>query len=122
MKWQFIIFLNVLIVFGFWLVGIVTISPAYNHFILYPEISDTEAMPVLTSFIFSVRFISLLIPFLWLVISIGWIKKLKKLSQPERVEWVQLHTSVSVLGGLMLFIAFTLAGILPFLRFGVVLE
>ena len=62
MKWQFTIFTNVFIMFGFWLVGFIAILPAFNYFVQYAETSDPASLPVITSIIFSLRFISLLIP------------------------------------------------------------
>lgn len=122
MKWQFTIMVNVLILFGFWLAGFVAVSPAYNHFAQYALTSYVDSMPAVTDMIFSVRLSSLVIPILWLLVSILFMRRLKKRSQIDRVELVQLHTSISVFGGLSIFIVFALAGILPFLKFGGLFE
>lgn len=121
MKWQFTIFVNVLIVFVFWLAGFLVLSPAFNHFIQYTETNGTEVLPVFTSFIFSLRFFSLLIPLVWLVVSTVLMNRSRSGTQLDRLELVQLHTSLSVLIGLTLFLVFALAGTLPFLKFSEVL-
>lgn len=122
MKWQLTIFVNVLILFGFWLAGFIAISPAFNHFVQYAETSDTSSLPVITSIVFSGRLISLIIPAFWLLVSIIFMMRLKQSSQMNRIELVQLHTSVSIFGGLFLFVFFAVAGVLPFLRFGGLIE
>lgn len=118
MKWKFTISVNALIVFGFWLAGQIAVAPAYNYFVEYSETSDTVSLPVITNLVFSVKFISVAIPIFWLVVSIILMKRLQKRSQLEKIGWVQLHSSVSVLMGLLLFLIFALAGVLPFLKFG----
>lgn len=122
MKWQPTIIVNILILFGFWLAGFVAISPAYNHFIQYSDINNINTLPVFTSFVFSVRFISFLIPVIWLFVSIILMMRFRQRSQLERIELVQLHTSLSIFGGIVLFLVFALAGILPYLKFGGLLE
>ena len=51
-------------------------------------------------------------------VSIVFIVKLRQRSQMDRIELVQLHTSLSILVGLFLFVLFAVAGVLPFLQIG----
>lgn len=118
MKWKFTIFTNVFIMFGFWLAGFIAISPAFNHFVQYAEISNPISLPVITSIVFSTRLSSLLIPIFWLFASIVFMMRLRQRSQMDRIELVQLHTSISIMGGLFLFVLFAVAGVLPFLQIG----
>lgn len=122
MKWKFTIFMNVCIVFGFWLAGLIALSPAFNYFVEYTETNDQISLPMLTSMVFTVRLDSLLVPLFWLLVSMIFVVKLKQKVPIERIETVQLHTSVSILVGLLLFVVFALAGILPFLKFGGLFE
>ena len=116
MKWQFTILSNVFVMFGFWLAGFIAILPAFNHYVQYAEINDSLSLPLITSIVFSVRLISLLLPIFWLMLSIALLIQLKHKSAIERIERIQLHTSLSILGGLVFLIVFALAGVLPFLQ------
>ncbi len=122
MKWQFTIFVNVLIMFGFWLAGLIAVAPAYNYFVQYAETSDSVSLPIITNIAFSFQLVSVVVPVLWLLVSIIFIIRIKQRSQMNRIELVQLHTSVSIFGGLFLFVFFAVAGVLPFLRFGGLIE
>lgn len=122
MKWQSTIFVNVLIVFGFWFAGLIAISPAYNYFVQYTETSTSISLPIITYIACSFQLVSVVVPVLWLLVSIIFMMRLKQSSQMNRIELVQLHTSVSIFGGLFLFVFFAVAGVLPFLRFGGLIE
>ncbi len=115
MEWRLTIVINVFIVFGFWLLGFIAISPAYNHFVQYAPTGDLLSLPMITSAVFAVRLSSLLIPVFWLLASIIFMMLIRQKSQLERIELLQLHTSMSVLGGLFLFVLFAIAGVSPFL-------
>ncbi len=99
-----------------WLLGFIVISPAFNHFVQYAETSDPISLPVITSVVFSVRLSSLFVPVFWLLLSIIFMIRFRQKLQIDRIELVQLHTSISVMGGLFLFVLFAIAGVLPFLQ------
>jgi hypothetical protein len=114
--WKNTLIINVLIMFAFWLAGFIAISPAFNHFVQYPNTAEELQLPILTKTVCSLRLTSLLVPVIWLLVSVFFIIQLKKKNVTERIECIQLHTSISTLAGLIIFIIFAIGGILPFLR------
>jgi hypothetical protein len=116
--WPLTIIANTMIFFLFWVAGFLAISPAFNHFVQYAHVVGEFSLPILTDSIFSVRLTSLAIPAGWLLGSFFfwlWVKK----KQPEqRAHLVQFHTSASILVGLLMFVIFLTAGILPYLKIG----
>ena len=120
--WCVTIIINSLIVFLFWAVGFLAISPAYNHFVGYANLPGEFPLPIWTDLVFSVRLTSLVVPAVWLFISLIYLFWLKNKDVPRRTELVQLHTSVSILLGLLFFAIFLTAGILPYLKIGAFID
>ena len=77
---QVILLFNVIIMFLFWLACIVTITPAYNHFIQYGETGSL--LPYLTQLAIDARFFLLFIPIFWIIMSF-WVFKTIRDKQKE---------------------------------------
>lgn len=116
--WRINIIVNNFILFGCYLIGAVAVTPAYNHFVQYADGVSPENLPVLTATICSIRFSGIIIPVLWLMFSLIFMIRLKNRQGPVLNQWVQLHTSVSILSGIIIVFVYSLAGILPFLKIG----
>jgi hypothetical protein len=120
--WSITILINCLILFLFWVAGFTAISPAYNHFVQYAQLVGEIDLPILTQTVFSIRLWSLLYPAGWLLASVLFLLRLKKKESSRRAELVQLHTSASIFAGLLILVIFFTAGILPFLKIGVLID
>lgn len=120
--WRVTLIINCLILFLFWVAGFIALSPAFNHFIQYAEVVGKIDLPILTDAIFSARLSSLLIPAGWLLGSVLWMLALKKKEPARRAELAQLHSSLTLLIGLLIFVVFLTAGVLPFLKIGVLID
>ena len=114
--------INSLVVFLFWVAGFISISPAYNHFVQYAHVIGKFSLPILTEAIFSVRLLSLIVPFSWLLGTLIFLPWLMNKEPARRSELVQLHTSLSLLVGLLLLVVLFTAGILPYLKIGTVIS
>lgn len=120
--WSITILLNSLSLLLFWITGFIAIAPAYNHFVQYAHLVGTIDLPILTQAVFAVRLYSLAVPVAWLLCSLLFLLWFKNTVLNKRNEWVQLHSALSVFVGLVLFVIFLTAGILPFLKIGVLLD
>jgi hypothetical protein len=120
--WMITVICNALVVFGFWLVGFIAATPAFNTFVQYAEYGEIIPLPIFSDAVISSRITSLIIPVIWLFVSIALIMRVRKKTQVERLQIVQWHTSISVLGGVIIFVLFVIAGVLPFLKFGGILR
>ena len=116
--WKITIALNVLIMILFWAASELAIAIAYNHLVQYPEVEGVIAFPVVTRMAFSMRKLSAVLPSLWVFISIYVYKATKHKPLTERNEYLLGFTSVTITAGLLIFVFWGLAGILPYLRIG----
>ena len=112
----FILISNVVLMFLFWCACQIVVTPAYNHFVQYGNIGDV--LPFFTQLVVDSRFLFLLIPILWLVLSFKIHKIIQKKKIGEQIQALLLFSLVTLSGGLMMIIIFTLAGILPYLKIG----
>ena len=106
------VILNILILFCLWSLGIISLLPALNLFYQYVGSSPDFPLPILTEIVFRFRFHSFSIPVLWLLISLYFI-----LTKKNDAEFIQIHTSITVLIGLVILIVFITAAVLPFVKF-----
>ena len=120
--WRITLIVNALILFGFWLTGAIAISPAFNRFVLYTDGKPVFQLPLLTATVCEIRFSSIIMPVIWLIVSLCFMIWLDGKNETDRTKWVQLHTSVSIFCGLIILIVFSLAGVLPFLLIGALIE
>lgn len=120
--WPITIIINCLVLFLFWVAGFIAISPAHNHFVQYAHVVGASSLPILTDAIFSVRLLSLVVPGGWLLGSVLFMLALQKKEPARRTELTQLHSSLTLLIGLLIFVVFLTAGVLPFLKIGVLID
>jgi hypothetical protein len=120
--WRLTVALNSLIVFLSWLAGFVALSPAFNRFVQYAPPGERLPLPILTDFMLSVRMTSLAFPVAWVLGSIFPLMWANRRDQIRRTEIVALHTSLSILAGLLLFLVFVTAGILPYLQISALID
>ena len=117
--WKLTLCANALILGLFWLVAQVAITPAHNLLVRYAETG--AALPILTDVAISLRMPSLAVPALWAVLTLVVGIRMKARAENARCQWLGLHTSISVVLGLVVLFFFALAGILPLLKIGAVL-
>lgn len=117
---KIIVTVNVLVLFMFWLLAQVAVTPAHNLLVQYAETG--VALPILTDFAIQARSLSAGIPLTWAIITIIFRKRICGEDQSTRSNLLALHSSVSLLLGLVILFFFALAGILPVLKIGAVFD
>ena len=120
--WQLAIILNMLIMLLFWFAGYLVTAPGFNHFVQYPEVFGKLPLPVLTDMVFEVRIVSLVVPGFWAISSLVYLLWLRTMDRGRRQDWVQLHFSATLFVGLLFFVLFLTAGILPYLKIGALID
>ena len=117
--WKLTLCFNVLVLALFWILSQVAITPVHNLLVTYAETGAD--LPILTDFAIQSRSASIFIPAAWAVFAMFLGRQLQSHAETKRSEWLLLHLSLSLLLGLSMFFFFTLAGILPFLKIGVLI-
>ncbi len=115
---QAILLLNVITMFLFWLACMVMVALAYNHFIQYGETGGL--LPVLTQIAIDRRLVLLFMPILW-IISFWVYKTIRKKQKELQLQFLLLFLMVSMSAGFLMLIFYGTAGILPYLKIGVIL-
>jgi hypothetical protein len=118
--WKITLCCNILILTLLWLLSLVAITPAYNHLVQYAETS--QALPILTDFAIRVRLPAIVIPLSWAGFTFALAKRMQRLLDNKRHEYLMAHISVTLGVGLAMLLFFSLAGILPILKFGAVMH
>ena len=118
--WRAILLANVLLMYVFWLAGLVVVTPAYTHFVRYSQAG--EALPLPTAIALSFRLMAVVIPAAWTVLAFFILKLLRDKPAERRVELLLAFTLATLLIGLFILLFFLLAGILPFLQIGAILQ
>ncbi len=114
---QALLIINSIIMFLFWLAGIIVVTPAYNQFIQYGE--SGGILPSLTQFIVNFRVLFVCVPIIWLCVSF-WIYQILKNRQAEdQLKILLLFSLLSIAVGFSMLIIFGIAAILPYLLIGV---
>ncbi len=115
---RLILILDVLILTLFWLLSLVAITPAHNLLVLYSE--SSLDLPFLTHQAIAARFMVGSIPFACAIITVPFGQWLAAQSEHTRVIGLIAHAMSTILFGLILLFTYALAGILPFLKIGLV--
>lgn len=118
--WRAILLANALLMYIFWLAGLVVVTPAYNHFVRYGQAGDNLPLP--TAAAFSFRLMAVVIPAAWTVLTLFILKLLRNKPAERRVEILLAFTLATLIVGLFVLLFFLLAGILPFLQIGTMLK
>ena len=114
---QALLIINSIIMFLFWLAGIIVVTPAYNQFVQYGE--SGGILPSLTQFIVNFRVFFVCVPIIWLCVSF-WIYQILKNRQAEdQLKILLLFSLLSIAVGFSMLIIFGIAAILPYLLIGV---
>lgn len=116
---QVILIFNVIIMFLFWLACIVVITPAYNHFVQYDETGSL--LPSLTQLAIDARFFLLFMPILWIIISFWVFKTIREKQKENQLQSFLFFIILSISSGFLMLIIYGIAGILPYLKIGVIL-
>jgi hypothetical protein len=107
---QLTLILNVLLMAVFGFASTVVISPLHNRAIEYPsEPFISQPLPPLSSLLLSHTWIAWAVPLVWAVFSIALIA-----SRKVDCDISSLHTSATLLIGVVMFFLFAMAGIFPF--------
>jgi len=107
---------NILLIFLFWFASILSITPAYNHFVQYADQGVTLPLPTLV--VLKHRMLSFIIPAAWstFLFFIHLKFKKKRTSLPDR-QLLSL-TVLTLCIGLGMLVIFIFSGMLPFLKIG----
>ncbi|MCK5695456.1 MAG: hypothetical protein KAH62_02445 [Desulfobacula sp.] len=114
---QALLIINSIIMFFFWLAGIIVVTPAYNQFVQYGE--SGGIMPGLTQFIIDFRIFFAGAPIIWLFVSFGVYQIVKNRQGDDQLKILLLFSLLSIAVGFSMLIIFELAAILPYLLIGV---
>ena len=112
----FILISNVVLMFLFWCACQLAVTPAYNQFVQYGD--SGNVLPFFTQLVIDSRFFFLLIPILWIALSFKIHKIIQKKKMEAQIQALLLCSLVTISGGFLMIIFFTLAGILPYLKIG----
>jgi hypothetical protein len=87
-----------------------------DNVLMYPGAYEgvAEYFPAATVLAIHLRWCCWAIPAIWLVVSLVVLFLIRKMELPRANSIVQLHTSATVLIGLVLLVFFVLAGVMPF--------
>lgn len=118
--WRAILFANALLMYIFWLAGLVVVTPAYNHFVRYGQVGDNLPLP--TAIAISFRLMAVVIPVAWSFLTFFILKLLRNKSAERRMELLLAFTLSTLIIGLFVLLFFLLAGILPFLQIETMLK
>lgn len=90
-----------------------------DNVLMYPSAYDgvAECFPAATVLAFRLRWCCWAIPAVWLFISIVVLFLMNKMELHRANALVQLHTSATILTGLILLVFFVFSGVLPFVPF-----
>lgn len=116
--WRITVILNIFIMSFFWLAGRLAITPAYNHFIQYPETPGYIALPIMTKAAASVINVAVILPIIWIFVAFILYRFLRKQNPADRNEHLLAFTLITLCVGFLMLLFFGLAGILPFLQIG----
>ncbi len=112
--WRITIIANALMMWLFWIAGLLSVSIAYNRFVQYPADKSPMALPLPTELALSTQLWAGILPLAWIVLSCVIWKKVKDKNQESRSEYLLAFTSITIIVGFSMFIFFALAGTLPF--------
>ena len=118
--WRATILANVLLMYLFWLAGLIMVTPAYNHFMRYGQAGDRLPQPTVIAI--SLRVVAVGIPMVWTVLSFFIFKILRTKAVERRVEFLLAYTMATLVVGFFILLFFSLSGILPFLQIGEVMQ
>lgn len=114
--WILILACNSVIVLLLWLLSEIAVTPAYNLMVQYAD--SHMALPILTDWAFQLRPYGRIFPLIWAAMTVLWGRSVYKMPKQERGEWLVAHTSITLGVGLLQFVLYAIAGILPFLKIG----
>ena len=114
--WKITLGCNVVILALLWMLSLVAITPAHNHFIQYAD--TDQALPILTDLAIQARLLVAVIPLSWAGFTFALSKRMQPQIETKRGEYLMAHTSVTLGIGLLMLLFFSIAGILPALKFG----
>lgn len=101
---------NALIMIAFAGMSSVMMAPIINRAMGYPsETYSLSAIPLLTHALMTRMWLTWMIPLIWILITLGMI-----LTKKTEQQHISLHTSATILVGLVLLSVFAIAGIIPF--------
>ncbi|MCD4741153.1 MAG: hypothetical protein K8R67_01545 [Desulfobacteraceae bacterium] len=114
---QTLLIINSIIMFLFWLAGIIVVTPAYNQFVQYG--GSGRILPGLTQFIVNFRVFFVCVPIIWLFVSFWIYQILKNKQADDQLKILLLFSLLSIAVGFSMLIIFGIAAILPYLLIGV---
>ncbi|MES9972040.1 MAG: hypothetical protein ABW092_18555 [Candidatus Thiodiazotropha sp.] len=102
------------LMFIFWFITEITVSPVYNLILQYFE--EEAALPIITQWAINARPYMVIMPVLWLVVSILLYVKLQSYAKPDRNERVTAHLAITLGIGFVMLGFFALAIVLALLK------
>jgi len=120
--WKIAIIANALVMFLFWIASELAIAFAYNHFVQYPEAGAAIVLPLVTEIALSARKFSVTLPIAWSLVSVFYYRFIRQKITSDRNEYLLIFTAITIFIGFSMLIFFGLAGILPYLRIGMVIK
>ena len=114
---QALLIINSIIMFLFWLAGIIAVTPAYNQFVQYGE--SGGVLPSLTQFVIDFRISFAGVPIIWIFVSFWIYQILKNRQADDQLKILLFFCLLSVTIGFSMLIIFGIAAILPYLLIGV---
>jgi len=120
--WRITIIANALMMGLFWLASLLSVSLTYNRFVQYPAMGAPLALPLPTELVLSVRLWIGILPLAWIILSYVIWQKVKEKQTESRSEYLLVFTTITMIAGFSMLIFFALAGTLPFLYIGTIIQ
>ncbi|TVO77744.1 hypothetical protein [Sedimenticola selenatireducens] len=118
--WKITLGFNVCMMFVFWLLSYVVITPAYNYLVQYNDVKLD--IPIFTQWGMDFLPYLIVLPLLWLIATLVFGFRLMRKTDSAINQLVSLHTSATLLIGLLFTTLYVLATILPILKFSAVID
>lgn len=118
--WKITVITNAFLMVLFWIASRIAIALAYSNFVEYPSNGDVIALPMITRLALAAFRFAVAIPMVWALVSFVIYKFTRKKTTADRNEILIAFTSVTIFLGFLMLVFFGLAGILPYLRIGMV--
>ena len=113
--WRITLTLNALLMAVFGYGSAASQIKLHNQYIQYPHVGDqVSALPPISDLALRLKWLPQAVPLLWALLTVALL--IWKWRQPETPrDWVQLHTSATLLVGVFMLGFFVVAGVMPYI-------
>ncbi len=111
--WRLTLILNAALMGIFSLGSAASQTKLWNYYVQYPHVGEGTMLPAGSELALQVQWLYRAVPLIWLLITLALLILNWRKPEPPR-DMVQLHTSATLLVGVVMLGFFLIAGIMPF--------